>query len=675
VRYQVSEAISNGEWPFWSPYFNLGYPLHGDMMSGVWNPFVWLFSLAGTYTMKTLQYETLLYVYLSGMSMYFLCRHFITNRTICLLASASYMLCGYNSDSAQFLNWISSAAFLPWVFLFYYRLLTEQNLNPALLTALSLYLLFTTSYPADFILMLYLMLGMLIWKCIQTVLLHQKIPYLKFIKLHAIAVTCFILLSMPAIVSYIEFLPLATRGNGVSLAVAMTDSYHPLLLFSYITPLNVWRAPGVAITDPLARNSFIGIIPFILLVTAFLVKSSHPLEKFSKGALCIFLLFSFGEWGLLRTISYYTLPLMDTFRHPANARIFTIFFGCLLSAMVLQNILLQKIILTDTLLKRLFLSMIAFIAGLLIWVLLSSNLKAFVFHLPSRSISSFKTWLDQLGFLELTLFNIFLQFPFMWVIWKWYKKALKTSTLVVFSIINCIIHTALFQPFTVVQKETVRSFQSKLKNVTQAGYPLPDLKNSIMNNNVMDSILFSFIGPANLYNKRIGRSNYRISPSNLLTQDAFWHNKTIRENLLKQPFIYKADTAMYKYEIMKNGLQFFVLLEDTALISRINSSAPSTASIIFNDFAPNQFSLLVRSSTPGFYAIFQNHYPRWQVLIDGKSTTPLLCNNTFMGFWLEEGMHEVTFQYRVSDLIICILISLFTLLITAFLLFFKSSFL
>jgi len=31
VRFQVSEAIHNHHYPFWSPYFNLGYALHGDM--------------------------------------------------------------------------------------------------------------------------------------------------------------------------------------------------------------------------------------------------------------------------------------------------------------------------------------------------------------------------------------------------------------------------------------------------------------------------------------------------------------------------------------------------------------------------------------------------------------------------------------------------------------------
>src|SRR5215213_5017340 len=105
VRYQISEAISSGYWPFWSPYFNLGYPLHGDMQSGVWNPFIQFASLFGSYTIRTLQYETLFYIYLSGIGMFCLCDFIFHYKPISLLCAVAYMLCGYNSDCAQFLNW------------------------------------------------------------------------------------------------------------------------------------------------------------------------------------------------------------------------------------------------------------------------------------------------------------------------------------------------------------------------------------------------------------------------------------------------------------------------------------------------------------------------------------------------------------------------------------------
>src|SRR5438105_8524982 len=96
VRWLVSESIHKGYMPFWSPYFNLGYYLHGDMQSVVWNPFVWLFSLAGPYTLYTLQLETLLYIFIAGTGMYFLLRQFGITQYVTLMCSAAYMLCGFN---------------------------------------------------------------------------------------------------------------------------------------------------------------------------------------------------------------------------------------------------------------------------------------------------------------------------------------------------------------------------------------------------------------------------------------------------------------------------------------------------------------------------------------------------------------------------------------------------
>jgi hypothetical protein len=44
-RYQVSETIQNGSFPWWNPYLYTGLPIHSDMQSGVWNPVVMLVSL------------------------------------------------------------------------------------------------------------------------------------------------------------------------------------------------------------------------------------------------------------------------------------------------------------------------------------------------------------------------------------------------------------------------------------------------------------------------------------------------------------------------------------------------------------------------------------------------------------------------------------------------------
>src|SRR5438067_8626389 len=66
-RYNISEAIRAGHLPLWSPYIYLGFPLHGDMQSGCWNPFVWFLSLFKTYDLTLLHIEILIYIYFAGL--------------------------------------------------------------------------------------------------------------------------------------------------------------------------------------------------------------------------------------------------------------------------------------------------------------------------------------------------------------------------------------------------------------------------------------------------------------------------------------------------------------------------------------------------------------------------------------------------------------------------------
>ena len=80
MRYNTSEAIQSGHFPLWSPYINLGYPLHGDMQSGTWNPVVLVLSLIRKYDIYWLQLETILTVIIAGFSFYKLLNHFNLKR-------------------------------------------------------------------------------------------------------------------------------------------------------------------------------------------------------------------------------------------------------------------------------------------------------------------------------------------------------------------------------------------------------------------------------------------------------------------------------------------------------------------------------------------------------------------------------------------------------------------
>jgi hypothetical protein len=665
VRYQVSEALQNGQWPFWSPYFNLGYPLHGDMQSGAWNPVVWLFSLAGPYTLRTLQYETLLYVYLSGVGMFFLAKYFFHNWKIALLAGAAFMLCGFNTDSSQYLNWISGASYLPFVFLFYYRTLAENNRRMALCCGLFLFLLFVSAYPADFILTFYLLFIFCVWHFWKKTNRTKKILWAQ-LQLHAIIAICFLVLSLPAIISYAEFLPLTQRGGGASYQDAMSNPFHPGLVISYLTPLPTWKAFFAGLTDPLERNSFFGLVPFAALVLSFLMRSNERIVRFFKWGFIMSLLFSFGEAGGLRVLAYYVLPLMKTFRHPANAKLFSIFFACLLGGFALLKTAGQPA--SSKAKKYAWYFLLSCFAGLLIWSLagplsISSNASA-------DTASGLKNFLDSLGFADLLLLNIMIEVPFLVAIYFWLIKKTNLRWLLITGLLNSVVHAFLFQPFTVVKKDSVRSIQTVLDSIERPGYPFPNLNASVWDNSKNGMDLFEEIGTSNMYNKKIGRVDYRITPSNLLRQIDFWNNEMIRTLLIQYPLFYRADTLvnLADSEGIAAGSKKISIVEQDAS-KNILTPAPYTVSV--KKFSPQEWEMEVESEQDGFYCLFQNDYPRWQLFVDGKKRAIERCNISFIGFTLPQGKHLVRLQYRTSDLRIAWLSGIAALVVLLLLVFFQ----
>ena len=137
MRYNTSEMLQHGMFPSWSPYINLGYPLHGDIQSGVWNPLVFLMSLVRQYDIYWLHTEIMLINMIAGIGMYRLLRYFSLDARVCLAIGAAYLLNGYMTDAGQFLNWLYAGAFLPFVVKYAHRALQTFHLRDGFALGLS----------------------------------------------------------------------------------------------------------------------------------------------------------------------------------------------------------------------------------------------------------------------------------------------------------------------------------------------------------------------------------------------------------------------------------------------------------------------------------------------------------------------------------------------------------
>ncbi|MFL5743550.1 MAG: hypothetical protein ACJ751_02715, partial [Niastella sp.] len=533
VRYQVSQSFFNGYFPFWSPYFNLGYPLNGDMQAGVWNPIVQLFSLFGPYTLYTLQIETLLYIYLGGVGMYYLLRHFSIHPLVNLLCATAYMLCGFNSDAGQYLLWISGSAFLPVVFLFYYRLLQSPTLYTSLLFSFFFWLLFSTANPGEFIITTYMLAAMLLAKTVGV----PKDTRVRFIRkmagLHVVAVLLFVCLALPAILSYIPYLPRTERGSGATYEEAMSNPLHPALTVAYVAPLSVFDKTVFKITDPIERNSWFGLFTFVFFLSGMLFKTSKRSIRLLKYAFIITFILSLGEWGLLRAVAYYTLPLMNTFRHPAMFKLYSIFFGILLAAFYLQQQVQQTTASQKH--RTIFHVLVFIIAGLAVLGFINSGNIYQAIHLAiknstneSRVAILLNTFKNALSFYNLLVLSIIIQLPFLFLFYRFAIQKFELKKIVYTGIVNCMIYAGIFTFFTIVKKDSAKSIQAVINAHTYKDYPIPSLTASLQQNSEDGMKYYKEIGTLNMYNKKIGRVGQRISPPNLLIQNDFWDNTALR---------------------------------------------------------------------------------------------------------------------------------------------------
>lgn len=159
VRTLISDALHNSELPLWTPFINMGYPLHADMQSGAWNPVIWLFGFLSNYSLGGFHYELLFYFTFAGMGFYYLCRNIGCSKTTAYTIAFAYQFSGFMIDSVQFFPCISAACYLPWIILFSRRMIHEYKISYAICLGFSLYLLFTGGYPSFFIITAYVLIA------------------------------------------------------------------------------------------------------------------------------------------------------------------------------------------------------------------------------------------------------------------------------------------------------------------------------------------------------------------------------------------------------------------------------------------------------------------------------------------------------------------------------------
>lgn len=646
-RYHISEAIQNGHFPWWNPYLYTGLPLHSDIQSGVWNPVVMFISLFTQYNLAVLQWELLFYLFIAAAGMFKLVKEFNNNAVTAVIAATAYLCCGFMTDSGSIIPWITSAAYLPFVFLYFYRLLNNPVFKTALKLSLTLSLLLTAGYPSFFIYCLYILLtGFIFWA-----IRHYKEKSLKSVLAFTIiAAIIFLLIVSPAVLSWWDFFGYYDRGNGASLERTQTNAFPPFSSISYLLPSAVSRSHSLLQTDLTARNASTGIFILVFFLLA-LVGKLKPVYKFIGTLILFSFLFSLGDATPIREWCHRFLPFMNSFRHPASMRIFTT-IGIILIAAPALNIFLSAKDAENKKIKIILAAIIILLFGILTYYIFNSGLPQLI--IPEKG----KALLDKLSYVDIAVMQGIIQIAFisffLLAVWKGWKKYIPALV-----ITNAIIFCWMALPFTFISQVKTSVIDQYIASFPK-NYPLTEIAKPVTTTGT-DSSTVSPLGQEKFYNKTISIQDHVITPTISTHYINFLKDTTLRKALNNYPFAYFSDSTVLSTAVLPDSGRI-VLFERIGRTIEVEAHTTGTISVV--KFEPNKIELEIAATNKGLLNLFQQYHHGWRAFEDNIEIPVYRTNLAFMSVPVSAGKHTIKFKLGPNDFIrIALYVSSFTLLL------------
>ena len=612
-RYQISESVRHGHLPLWSPYIYTGLPLHADIQSGAWNPAVLLISIFTRYNMSVLEWECFFYIIVAGCGFLKLGRLFGFDKMICLVLASAYICSGLMIDSASFIPWITSAAWMPFVFLNFLRLTERPAIHNTIKLSLSTALLFLAGYSSFFIFTCYILFFASLVYCIRRFRKNERNAL--FIRQALLAMALTTLICSPALLSYLDFFPFYARGKTMDPAAAQVNPFHWKNLLSYIFPPASYKLNGG--NDISSRNAYIGILPLIFLFYAF----RYKMGLYQKSILFITVvcfLFSLGTATPVRALFYQALPLMDRFRHPGSFRLFTNMGLLLLSGFGLNEYFRSgrtrptRIILACVLLVLVIICYYALFAGGL------QGLKA---ARISSGVEGIKEFLDDSGLPVWLLIAGVIQLVFLLLL----LVIRNQPQLLLFHAMNLLFFTWICMPFTMISKHRTAEVNAFIHSFP-SGFPASEAWRPLTDDINDTSSLVTF-GYKNFYQKRITIQDHIVTPTVNEAYGRFLADTQLRRDIVLHPFAYTSRDSL-------------------ALV----------------DFQPNEFTIRINGRTADTLHITQQYNRHWTATADQKPLVIEVDHIAFMKATLPSGVSEVRFTYRPATVIMCAFVSLLVIL-------------
>ncbi len=614
MRFLVGECLQNNVLPVWNPYTNLGYPLHVDPQSGALYPIVWVLGKLFGYSVYTINIEFIIHILLGFIGMKKLSEAIGITENLSIITGLSFACCGFFVGNAQHLTWIISAAWLPFVACYYYRLINKNDARDALKLSIVSFLLLTGGYPAFTIIAFYLMgLSFLAYLIYQ--LRKKNYNELKrFILNNCLFAFSFLLQSLVFLRFFLESLPFLERTKSLSLADVQLLPFSPQSFLSFVLPFSTGGNTAFFKTDTSMANGYFGIIAFLFVL--LYVWNKQSLKSIIIWGLGIFfLLVSMGDYFFLRAWLYEYIPMMDLFRYPSLFRVFAILCFLLLFGLSMHKY--QAIKLTEISylkFRKIAYALVVFLLGLFIYALQKGNL-TLPESFSAEGIMNFynKSSTSEMVFIQAPLQILILS---LLLFKSYYKKGISfIKFAMILMVFDLFLSVQLNSFLTIASEANVHQLQDKIDQFPK-GFPLPEKKISDVSHHG-NKHFYPIWYNLNILKKEIAHNGY--------------NNFKLRDF---RSFTKRADYM----SILKNQVLF-----DSGKVEGDSISNHSLISI--TSFSPNKIEAKVLYEEDGEVALLQCFYPGWKAYLNDQEIQTFKKEGFFLTAKIPKGQHQLVFEY------------------------------
>ncbi|MBU4385856.1 MAG: YfhO family protein, partial [Actinobacteria bacterium] len=324
ARFFATESLAGGAFPLWNPYMLCGHPFFASYQTAMLYPvnlaMVGSYALMGAeFSLKAQCAFVVFHFYLAGVFTYVLAKDLKIGRTGSAVAAVTYMLCGFMVAHAGHMNQQSAAAWIPLIFLLFYRSLSRRRFSYSVAAGVAVGVALLAGHIQSVFYLCVLLLGLVALTALQRYRGDPRKPGPAY-GLAALGTTVAVgaAFSAAQLVPTYQLIGLSTRQE-IPFEIARTSSLPPWQLVSLIFPHFFGTAPEEYVGGWLMWEmyGYAGIVAGALAVVA-LLRKRRGLVIFLWVTVLVSLVLALGPEGYLFTVLYEARLLFDRFHNPAR---------------------------------------------------------------------------------------------------------------------------------------------------------------------------------------------------------------------------------------------------------------------------------------------------------------------------------------------------------------------